>query len=108
MSRFRLYPSHALLCAAPTPRSPHGPKGQLQLQSSCPHSSQQKKKEGRRANPLLLMLFPGMEIAHDAAIHTPLARSGPDSCVPSLTLRVSLLRKHIWWGQPGAGNMSPP
>lgn len=93
MARFRLYLSHALQCVAPTPRSLHGPRGQLQLWSSCPHSSQQKEKEEKMAHLILLTLFPGMEIIHDTATHTPLARTGPDSCVPNLNLRVLLLRK---------------
>lgn len=114
MWRFRLCPSYAWLGVASITRSPHGPRGQLQLQSSCLHSSQkestlQKMKEGGRAHLLLLMLFPVMEVAHDVATHIPLARIGPDSCVPSSNLRVPLLRKeHIWWVLLRAGTLSLP
>lgn len=113
MSRFRLSLSPAWLCVALLPRSPHGLRGRCQLQSSSLHSSQksalQKKRAGGKAPLLLLMLFPRMEVIHDAATHIPWARIGPDSFVPSSNQRVPLLRKgHIWWGLLGVGAMSLP
>lgn len=114
MSRFRLSLSPAWLCVASLPRSPHGPRGPCQLQSSCLHSSQkkstlQKKKAGGTAHLLLLTLFPRMEVIRDAATHILQARIVPDSFMLSSNQRVPLLRKgHIWWGLLGVGTMSLP